>query len=113
MNNFVVEEIDTKTSVVRLNGRVDALTAQSLKESLKRLVSNERNRFVIDLAEVSFVDSSGLSALISLFKLVREHSGTMALASPGTQIKVALAQTRLDQVFPIYADTAAALAALK
>ncbi|MDX1991406.1 MAG: STAS domain-containing protein [bacterium] len=94
-------------------GRVDAVSAQPLKEALKQLVSSERNRFVIDLAEVSFVDSSGLIVLISLFKLVREHNGTMALASPGTQIRVALAQTCLDQLFPIYADTAAALDAFK
>jgi anti-sigma B factor antagonist len=107
-----VQDIDAKTRLIALSGRLDASKTQSLKEDLRRMVNAERNHFVIDLADVSFIDSSGLSTLISLLKTVREHNGTMALANPSTPVFELLKQMRFNLVFPIYADTATALAEL-
>ncbi|MCC6905416.1 MAG: STAS domain-containing protein [Anaerolineae bacterium] len=97
-------------AVIAPAGRLDAATASVLKDALKQAVANNQNRLVLDLARVNFIDSSGLSALVSGLRLVKENGGGIVLSNAGPQIRVAMELTRLTTVFHIYDNTEDALA---
>lgn len=85
-------------------GRLDAVTAPQLKARLKALVAEGHRQLVVDLVDVSFIDSSGLSALVSGFKAAREVGGTLKLAGLNEQTRMAFQLSRLDRVFEFYPD---------
>ncbi len=98
MNIEVSEKADHQ-AVISVQGRLDASNAGDLKEKLKALVQKGFTRLVLDMAEVQYIDSSGLGALVSGLKTARTENGDLFLANIGPQTKVALALTRLDKVF--------------
>jgi anti-sigma B factor antagonist len=99
--------------VMRPKGRMDADTAPILKQAIKQVASDESGLIVvIDLGEVDFIDSSGLSALVSGLKALRQAKGALRLCRPHPQGMTALRLTMLDRVFPIFPSTEAALGSL-
>jgi anti-sigma B factor antagonist len=89
--------------------RLDALVAQDFRDQLiARLVG--RRRIVLDLHQVSFMDSSGLAALIAVMKRVPPE-GTLRLAAPSVSVRALLKLTRLDHILSSFADVSAAIAA--
>ena len=65
---------------------------------------------IIDLSEVEFMDSSGLSALVSGMKALRKTGGQLSICNANAQIRTAMRLTMLDRVFPIFDTIADALA---
>jgi N-acetylglucosaminyldiphosphoundecaprenol N-acetyl-beta-D-mannosaminyltransferase len=70
-------------------------------------------QIVVDLARTSFVDSSGYGSLVTLAKRARGVGGEVRLAGLQPQVRQVLRVLRLEQLFSIYPDTAAALVAAK
>jgi anti-sigma B factor antagonist len=99
-------------ALLTLEGRLDAVTAPDLKERLKRLAEEGQVFVVIDMSEVSFMDSSGLAALVSGLKALREAGGSLRLAGVNEQAREVFDITRLDQVFKLYPDRRTAVADL-
>jgi anti-sigma B factor antagonist len=96
--------------VMQPKGRMDADTAPNLKQAIKQVASEESGLIVvIDLGEVDFIDSSGLSALVSGLKSLRQADGALRLCRPHPQAMTALRLTMLDRVFPIFPSVEAAL----
>lgn len=90
--------------VLVLRGRLDAVTAPQLKSKLKGLVADGHDQLVVDLTEVPFIDSSGLSALVSGLRAAREAGGTLKLIGLNEQTRTAFRLTQLDRVFEIFPD---------
>lgn len=88
--------------VLRPNGQLDADHAPALKERIRQAADQGALWVVVDLAAVEFVDSSGLSALVSGMKSLRAKGGTLCLSAPRPQALTALRLTMLDRVFAIY-----------
>jgi anti-anti-sigma factor len=109
MMNIDVEYPQSGHVVVRPHGRVDADSAQSLKEKLREIAQTGAEYVVVDLHAVDFIDSSGLSALVSGLKALRQHGGVLNLSQPQTQALTALRLTMLDRVFPIFTSVEEAL----
>ena len=86
---------------VRLSGELDMSTAPQLREELLRLASDGATMVTIDLSELAFVDSTGLSVLITGLKRLRQQGGEMALRSPTPGTRRVLEITGLTEVFPI------------
>ncbi|MDP1807822.1 MAG: STAS domain-containing protein [Acidimicrobiales bacterium] len=86
---------------VRLLGELDMSTAPQLREELLRLVSEGATMVTVDLSELAFVDSTGLSVLITGLKRLRQQGGEMALRSPTPGTRRVLEITGLTEVFPI------------
>src|SRR5207302_9285393 len=61
-------------------GELDVNTAPELREQLARLVNEGVRHIVVDLAQVSFVDSTALSVLVSALKRLRQADGDLELA---------------------------------
>ena len=101
-----------KRAILTLSGQLNAVTAPDLKAQLKRLVKGGHIQIITDLTDVSFIDSSGLAALVSGFKVAREAGGTIRLAGLNEQARTVFKLTLLNRVFEIYPDAASALDAL-
>jgi anti-anti-sigma factor len=105
------ERRDGGVTVVRPEGRLDLLSAAELKRLLVEEVGAGQNRLVVDLMGVTFIDSSGLGALIGGLKAARTAGGNLRLARAGEQALTILELTTLDRVLRPYPTVEAALAA--
>jgi anti-anti-sigma factor len=103
------ELFSDKGLVLTLTGRLDAVTVPGLKSRLKGLIDSGRIQVIVDLTDVSFIDSSGLSALVSGLKAARQAGGTLKLAGLNEQTRTAFRLTMLDRVFEFYPDASSAL----
>jgi anti-anti-sigma factor len=98
-------------AVVRLIGRLDLTSAAAVKQQLTRSIAEGHRVVVVDLDGVTFIDSSGLGALISGLKAARFQKRELRIARPGEQARVVLELTALDRILPPYPTLEEALAA--
>ena len=97
-----IEKNNENTRVTIHKERLDVASMQSLKEELTRLVDEGNHQLTINLAPVAFIDSSGLSVLIGLFKRLNAvQDGQLELCGLGTQPTELLQITQLDKIFSI------------
>jgi anti-sigma B factor antagonist len=96
------QALDPNWTIVRLEGRLDAYTCPAVKADLSDLIAGNHLNIVIDMQEVPFMDSSGLSSLVSGLRLVREKGGNLALSGVQERVHIVLRLTMLDRVFAIY-----------
>ena len=85
-------------AVLSCSGRLNMTAAPQLKGLLDRTVADGRNRVVVDLAGVDFVDSSGLGALVGGLKTARQSGGDLRIAGGGEQVLAVLGLTILDRI---------------
>jgi anti-sigma B factor antagonist len=109
--NITHDSIDG-VSVVHLSGAIffDQDSA-SLRVHVKDLLDKSR-QIVLDLGNVTRIDSSGLGTLVALYVSARKVGGDIKLANLGNHIKEALRITRLATVFDIFDKTEDAVASL-
>jgi anti-sigma B factor antagonist len=88
-------------AVVRVGGEIDARTVHAFHEAAAE-AANLTSHVVIDLAQVTFVDSSGLGGLIAARRSARERGGSVSLSSPPQVVRRLLGSTRLHDVFAMY-----------
>lgn len=97
--------------VVELKGNVmGGPEAAEFSETLKKLLSEGKNKIVIDLSEVKFMNSSGLGMLISGLTTVSKEGGKLKLAGMGDKIESLLMITKLITIFETYENVDAAIA---
>ena len=98
MIEFAVETTAQGIGVVTPKGRLNMVSARRLKEILSELVSDGTSRIVVDMAETTFLDSSGLGALIAGLKSARQAGGDLRIARPTPSVQTVFTLTNLDKV---------------
>jgi anti-sigma B factor antagonist len=89
-------------ATLRLTGDVDALTQAEYRRTAAGLLAEATPRtLVVDMAEVSTIDSSGLGLLVHLHSLTRERNVDMVLTRVPPRADALLKRTGLDRVFQI------------
>ena len=103
------EESDGKVVVIECPSRVDLSVAKGLREIMKE--STERDKFllVVDMAEMEFMDSTGLGALVSRIAVTRSNNGDIRLACVKEPILKLLELTHLDKIFQVFESVQAAV----
>ncbi|MCW2885450.1 MAG: anti-sigma factor antagonist [Streptosporangiaceae bacterium] len=91
-------------AVVTVGGELDVASAGSLREHLVKVLRRLGPRLALDLGELSFMDSSGLSVLISCWKLARGMGGTLCVVAPPDLVKLKLRITGLDRRVEVFPD---------
>ena len=94
--------------ILSLKGNLDALTAPDLRPTIDDLVSNRKNKVVFDLKQLELIDSSGVGAIVSLFKRVRQLDGDVKIACLENQPKEIFRLLNLDKAFDILESVEAA-----
>lgn len=94
-----------------LDSRIVAESAPRFKHQLVNYISDGNRSIVLDLQGVSFIDSSGLGALVSSLK-VMGREGDLVLCGTGGTVVSMFKLTRMDKVFRMYTTREEAVAAL-
>ena len=93
---------ETRTAVLEPTGRLNMVAAPAFKNLVEETVASGQTRIVVDLGQVTFIDSSGLGALISGLKATRQAGGDLRLAVVPEQVMTVLRLTNLDRVLRVH-----------
>jgi len=89
-------------AILRPIGRMDVESSPTIRQAILDMVEQNIRTIVVDLSQVEFMDSSGLSALVSGMKALRRIEGRLNICNANAQIRTALRLTMLDRVLPVY-----------
>jgi len=105
-------ERESRSNVVPLKGEIDLHVSPTVTASLNEVIDKKPDRLVVDLSDVSYIDSAGLAALIQAMQKVEGYGGKFMLAGLQETVRSIFEISRLDQVFQIFPDADAALAGI-
>lgn len=94
--------------VVHLGGSVDLENSPSIRKILLGAVEDGR-KVLVDMAEVTYIDSSGIACLVEALQTARKKGADLALVAVSAQAKRVLELARLDMVFAIHNDLSSAV----
>jgi anti-sigma B factor antagonist len=97
-------------SVVDVAGRITLGEGSSaLRDTIRGLVSSDQKKILLNLGEVSYIDSSGIGELVSGFTTVTNSGGQLKLLNLAKRVKDLLQITKLYTVFDVHEDEAEAV----
>ncbi len=89
------------TAVVAMRGEIDAVTIPSLARCLDDAVDAGLHQVVLDMADVSFIDSVGLAAVVAARKRLGADGCTLSVCRPSPHVRKLLEITGLARVIPV------------
>jgi anti-sigma B factor antagonist len=107
------EELDPSTGVIAVRGEIHVSTAPAFSRMLNEAIGAGKTQVVLDLAEVDFIDSTGLSVLLNGLRRVTRRGGRMAIVCTNPTVLRLFVITRLDSTFEIVATRDQALRAVR
>jgi anti-sigma B factor antagonist len=98
---------EAERTILQIRGELDALSAAEVRPLLDKVVEDQRRDVTVDLSELRLIDSSGIGALVSLYKRVRGSGGRVTFTGVTAQPLVIFKLLRLDVVFELQLEGAA------
>lgn len=108
--SFSLERSDD-VLIVTVDGQLVVTNRQEFKQAILDAVEQGMKLVVVDFTHSGYIDSSGLGALVSLSRRLREAGGDLRLVGLNEDLRTLFELTRLDALFPLYATRAEALGA--
>jgi anti-sigma B factor antagonist len=103
MQLYMVEKVVDGVMVVELRGRITlGEETEALRGKVKQLVETGYTRIILNLGGVGYIDSVGLSTLVSSYTSARKQGGDVKLVQLTKRVHDLLQITRLSTVFEIY-----------
>jgi anti-sigma B factor antagonist len=97
-------------TVMDVAGRITLGEGSSaLRDALRELVGKNQKKILLNLGEVSYIDSSGIGELVSGFTTVTNSGGNLKLLNLNKRVKDLLQITKLYTVFDVHEDEAGAI----
>ncbi len=84
-----------------LEGRIDVVRAGQLRQEAIAFAAAHDNNLVLDLQQVTFIDSSGLGAIVGTFQTLRQAGGHLYLYGIQPSVQMVIELVGLDQVLPV------------
>lgn len=84
-----------------LEGRIDVVRASHVRKEAIEFAAAHDNNLVLDLQNVTFIDSSGLGAIVGTFQTIRQAGGRFYLYGIQPSVQMVIELVGLDQVLPI------------
>ncbi len=75
-----------------------------LRKNLKELAESKKNKIIIDMGKVTYLNSTALGVLISAYASVTKKGGTIVLCNLDKSIENLFVITKLSTIFPIYSS---------
>lgn len=91
-------------TVVRPTGILDSAKSGEMRQEISQLVESGIRLVLVDLEEITFIDSSGLGGLAIAFKSLQAVGGRLCLCCVGEQPRLLFELTGMEQVFEIFPD---------
>lgn len=98
MKSFDVTTTATETKVA-IRGSLDINSAPALNEEVDKIIAVKPARVLVDLAGLELIDSSGVAALVKLYKGIRGGGGAITIANARDQPLAIFKLLRMDKVF--------------
>jgi anti-sigma B factor antagonist len=97
-------------TVIDIEGRIVlGEESNAFRERVKSLLAAGKKKIVLNMAQVSYIDSAGLGTLVATFHSARSQGATLKLVNLGAKFKEVLQVTKLMTVFDTYDNEAAAV----
>jgi anti-sigma B factor antagonist len=97
-NSFDVQRTNNETRLT-LRGSLDINSAPVLAEEIDRILKDKPAKVAVDLSLLDLIDSSGVAALIKLYKGIRHAGGEIAISGARDQPLAIFKLLRMDKVF--------------
>lgn len=97
-------EMKNGLAVCYVEGEIDINTSPSVKKQFDKLISEKTPKIIVNLANVNYVDSSGLATLVEILKNMRSYGGKLKLSNMSAKIKSLFEITKLEKLFDIVAN---------
>ncbi|MFK8906943.1 STAS domain-containing protein [Streptomyces sp. YS-3] len=110
--HLAVQHPQPGLAIATIVGDVDVHTAPTLRSKGLEIIQQGHPRLTLDLAQVGFCDSAGLSAIIGIWHAAQEAGGSLSLAAVPDRLMRMLSMTGVDSLLPVHATTADAVAAM-
>src|ERR1700709_556526 len=105
----MAKELPNQTGILALEGDIDMHRSPEVKETLEPLIAQKTPRILVDFSRVTYVDSSGLATMLETLQRIQSYGGEFALFGRRASVKSIFEIARLDQIFKIFPDEAAAV----
>jgi len=95
------------TNIVRAiqpKGILDSVNSNSLRREIIDTIDRGVKTILLDLQDITFMNSSGMGALVATLKAVKAAGGQLALCSLSDQVRIIFELSRMDRIFQVYQD---------
>ena len=96
------KEVDGITVFILEGSVIGGPDAASLNDALHKLVERNKNKVVLDLAEIQSMNSSGIAMMINALKIMKDAGGSMKIAAASKKIESLIEMTKLTTIFELY-----------
>ena len=100
-------------TILDIQGEIDLYNAPEIKDIIQKLIEAQKNNVIINLEKISYIDSSGIGALISSLSNLKKYQGGLKIINVYASVKKVFELTKLTGFFEIYESEAEALAKFK
>lgn len=109
----ITTESGSQCGIIKLAGEIDLCCTPELRNALGSEAATRPETLIVDLSEVTFIDSSGLSALIECWRNMREQGGTLVITGAKGEVLEVFRLTRIDNLISLFPTEMEALSAGK
>ncbi len=96
--------------VVKIRGELDLLTAETFRNIVEKdLLKNKSQNLILDMEQVTFIDSSGLGVILGRYRRIREQGGKMAITGVKPHVLRILELAGIIKIVNLYENTEEAL----
>lgn len=107
--NIDVREIDDDIAILDVDGDIDLYSASDLRDSVFEQIDIGKTKVIINLENVTYIDSSGIGTLITSLSKIKKINGKMCIINVYDSVKKVFELTKLTTFFKIYANENEAL----
>lgn len=88
--------------ILDISGEIDLYNAPEIKDIINKLIEQKKYNVIINLKEVTYIDSSGIGALISSLSNLKKYQGALKIINVFASVKKVFELTKLTSFFEIY-----------
>ncbi len=100
-------------TILDIQGEIDLYNAPEIKDIIHKLIEAQKYNVIINLEKVSYIDSSGIGALISSLSNLKKYQGGLKIINVYASVKKVFELTKLTSFFEIFESEGEALAKFK
>ncbi len=104
-----IKELENDIVLLSIEGDIDLYTASDLKDNIFEQLDFGKTKIIIDLENVTYIDSSGIGTLITSLSKIKKLNGQMCIINVYDSVKKVFELTKLTTFFRIYPDEAEAV----
>jgi len=99
---------DNGIAIIHLSGRFDSTVTDRFKEFFQQLCEKGLDKFVIDMTDVSYIDSGGLGSIVTSLRKIRLAKGDIKVASLSDKVRSIFQLTRFHRIIEIFDNSESA-----